>query len=382
MKKIDLIHSVKDMVPVERPAEADLERYIKLHSFDRSRVPKDDDTILFLQGIPIGSRENLVSITGRSKSRKTIAASAIATSIFLPKDGNHLGFSSLLGPDEPLLHIDTEQGYKHYYHSVMRIFDDAGLEQTPESFTSVHTRDADIPFRIQIIEYLVKKLKPKVLVIDGVTDLVYDINSQEEATKLGEMLLKWGTAYQMLIIVVIHTTKTTGYMTGALGTVLEKKSETVLMVELDKGDRMASHITCQYSRNAPFSPFSIVADEDGKYSILPESEVATTTKRKGDKNPRDYQDMQHDHLISLLLGPGKKISASNAGKALQQHVKSAWNGEIMSGRESKDFLAFYKMRGWLAMDPDLNFILGVPVLPVEPGSTSQTSFKLNDDLPF
>src|SRR5579864_3350351 len=271
---IDGIQSSLTSLPITSKSNS-LQQYIKTHSFRADKSPQEEDTLLYLQDIPIGSRENIITITGKSKSRKTIAASALATSFFT--ENAFLGFSTDMPEDATIVHIDTEQGYKHYYHSVKRIFDQANT-QHQERFISVHTRDATIPQRIELLTHLCEAHNPSVIIVDGVTDLVYDINSQEESTKIGELFLKLSSQHKCLIVAVIHTTKTTGYMTGAIGTILEKKSETVIKVELDEEDKMTSHISCQFSRNKPFQSFSITADADNNYSIMDEANIKESGK--------------------------------------------------------------------------------------------------------
>lgn len=344
--------------------------YIASHSFNALIEPEEEDTILYLQDIPIGSKENIITITGRSKSRKTVAASAIATAIF---SGSHLGFSSDLPFDAPILHIDTEQGYKHYYHSVKRIFDDANL-QVPHRFTSIHTRDADIPLRLELLQHLVSTLCPAVLIIDGVTDLVYDINSQEESTKIGELFLRLSSTYKMLIIAVIHTTKTTGFMTGAIGTILEKKSETVIKVELDENDSMSSHITCQFSRNKPFKDFTITADDNNKYSITDESKIQTKDVRL----PGAYSKEQHEAILIQIFHLKEMIDFNFFKKRLGLCSKPIFSHEI-SGNKAKSFLDYYLKQVMLIENGD-----GMYILPVFKMLNNQLKLEgsSSDDMPF
>lgn len=329
--EVEKIHAIGEYKP---KTVTDLTAYIKTHSFDVSRQPEEDDTILYLQDIPIGSKENIITITGRSKSRKTVAASAIATSIF---NGSYLGFTSDLPEDARILHIDTEQGYKHYYHSVKRIFDDAAI-QPPARFTSIHTRDADIPLRLELLGHLVDTIKPMVLIVDGVTDLVYDINSQEESTKIGELFLSLSSTYHMLIIAVIHTTKTTGFMTGAIGTILEKKSETVIKVELVEDNKMASNISCQFSRNKPFEDFAIEADDQGKYHIMDEA----TVDRGKPKTvpPDDFTEEQHSTLLQQIFGLSELVAADHLKKRLKSCSLATLNYQITLKSLPK-FIEFY-----------------------------------------
>lgn len=368
----DKIISFKDIQGIP-DRSTDLAAYISAHQFNPSKSPKEDDTLLFLQNIPIGSRENIITITGRSKSRKTIAASAIATSFFI--EDHHLGFSSQLAKDAKILHIDTEQGYKHYFHSVERIFRDAHIPHDPR-FTSIHTRDADIPMRLELIDYLVESLRPSVLIIDGLTDLVYDINDQAEATKIGEKFLQISSKYQLLVIGVIHTTKTTGFMTGAIGTIFEKKSETVIKVELMENEPMISNISCQFSRNKPFETFSIEADDHNNYTLVDESKII----KNGQKDFNFYSREQHIDFLDNIFGENMSLSEEKVQKAIKRLADTSISNPI-SPKTSREWVEKYKIDALLIVAPDG---LSRAFKPLKPLHDTQLKIdeQKEDDLPF
>jgi hypothetical protein len=367
--------SYKDVAINGEDETAKLVKYIAEHRFDPKQRPTEDDHILFIsQGeeeIPIGSRENIITITGKSKSRKTIAASAIATAMFRSGE-TFLNFRSTLPEEMPILHIDTEQGYKHYFHSVERML--AGHD-APSRFTSLHTRDADIPMRLQLIEYLCESLKPGVIIIDGLTDLVYDINDQAEATRIGEVFLKLSSKYKLLVIGVIHTTKTTGFMTGAIGTIFEKKSETVIKVELDEKDKMVSHITCQFSRNKPFDNFSIRADDNHQYSIENEANIS----KKGEIDPLTVPLSDLEILFLHSFGHNQSISVKDLQKSIRSHSKDDIK-QLISERNALLFIDLFEKR--CMIEPaGINLFRRGPGLPK---STNQLEIipKIDDDMPF
>lgn len=364
---IDDLQSHLTSLPISSKSNS-LEQYIKTHSFHADNPPQEEDTLLYLQDIPIGSRENIITITGKSKSRKTIAASALASSFFTSTA--FLGFSADLPEDATIVHIDTEQGYKHYYHSVKRIFDQAST--TPqERFVSVHTRDATIQQRIELITHLCEMHTPSVIIVDGVTDLVYDINSQEESTKIGELFLKLSSQYKCLIVAVIHTTKTTGYMTGAIGTILEKKSETVIKVELDENDKMTSHISCQFSRNKPFQSFSITADENNNYSVIDESKISEPGKVNLNEYPLPLLFNFASHIIGPLGSCTDKAFKSRLSASSKEVLKNS-----ISLKYTSQVIDFLKSKMILAQNPDGMFIPGPYKVP---DTTNQTSLLTNDD---
>jgi KaiC/GvpD/RAD55 family RecA-like ATPase len=348
----DFISNPGRALGIKTPTENEFEKYVHDHSFNINKLPPEDSHLFFYNGIPIGSRGNLLAITGKAKSRKTVVASAIATSAFV--DGEFLGFTADIPKGDNILHIDTEQGYYHYYGSVTRIFKDANYKGIPENFHSIHTRDATSEFRVELLEYLFGKLKPRVAILDGITDFVRDINNQDEATKISEILLRLSYQYDALIIVVIHTTKTTGYMTGAVGTTLEKKAQTVIKVERDddneKGDPNISHVSCQYARDKGFKSFSIqYVEELGRYDATPESEIVGKGRR-GDKRPENYADDVHKLILTRMFGYREEIPdpqlQDNICKALKQVT-----GDNIATLEKKQFVKFYNDRAMIFMNP-------------------------------
>jgi hypothetical protein len=345
----DFVQKVEAVIkPNTDPKE--FEAYLAEHRFNLSKLPPENVKLFYYNGLLIGSRQNIVSIMGKAKSRKTVLASAIATSAFLQDGQSFLGFSCDLAPEEKILHIDTEQGYYHYYYSVKRIFDDAGLSVVPERFDSIYTRDATIDFRIELIEYLIQKNRPAVVIIDGVTDLTYDINDQKEASRVGERLLGWSGKYDCLIIVVIHETKSTGFMTGAIGTYLEKKSETVIKVVKEEELDSISSVSCQYSRNKAFSAFSIEYDEAKNHYVIVDDQRVTTKGSKGDKRPQAYPDDIHELILKRAFNVRSALQDFELNNGLVKAIKHVTQDEIRA-KQVKLWIDYYQEKTWLFKNP-------------------------------
>ena len=249
-----------------RTSDEDLKQYLESHKFsDDLEIPADDD-VLFCNDLEIGSRGNILAINGRAKSRKSVIASAIMSSAF--SDG-FLGFTTRFKTPPKVLHFDTEQGFSDWLRGCKRVIKDAGLDKQPEGYLAHHSRDCSVEMRIDLLKYALELYRPDILIIDGVVDLVYDLNSQEEATRIGGELMTWSVKYNCLIVAVIHITKGNGYMTGALGTYLEKKCQTAIKCELDEDepDRI-SRISCGYARGKSFAPFGIqYNDQAERYEL-------------------------------------------------------------------------------------------------------------------
>lgn len=383
----EFISGVAQIIGEKKTDPERLREYIREHSFNVHKLPPENSSILFYEGLPIGDRGNLIAITGKEKSRKTVIASAMATAIFSPN--GFLGFSSKVEGDEKVLHLDTEQGYRHYYKSVKRIFDDGEIIDIPERFVSVHTRDADISLRVELITFLLEELKPAVVIIDGITDLISDINNQNEVTELGTRLLNWSYKYNCLFVLVIHITKTTGNMTGSVGTYLAKKCQTAIETELDEKENSVSHVKCKLSRDEPFKSFSVEYNrETGRYVRLAETDIKTKGKG-GDKSPNAFADEVHKSILASVFMVGSQINDHEIARRIIRFCKDQ-TGDVLTATVVKEWIKYYaEAKVWIFRNPD-NAWMRVEIATSNI-STHQTGLfdatatpdeNATDDLPF
>jgi hypothetical protein len=373
-KIADLIgQEAKDLLG-DRLSGDELDKYIKGHTLDYSVKPKDEDSILYQQDTEIGSRSNILAVTGKSKSRKSSVVAGIISSMFAPGK-NVLGFVSSLSGQDRVLHIDTEQSYSDYYRSIELMLAGAKIAKPPATFTSLWTRDADVEAQSDIVDYLIEKIKPRVLILDGVTDFVYDINDHKETQKFGRRVMKWSSDYDCLVIVVIHTTKTTGYMTGALGTWFEKKSETVIKVEKPDDQQEISNISCQYSRGLPFKDFTIMYDQAAAhYNVVDESKIVQKNGPPSKKDPTQIGEDKHHDILNRIFLAMSTVSDSDIVTKISTHAREVLGdsiGKQLAGR----FRDYYRDKVLIYQDPERNW-QRVPqgLKPLHP--------KQTDDLPF
>lgn len=305
--------NIEDFAPLPnakatRTEENEFNNYLISHRFSHDMPLPDDEALLTYNGIPIGNRGNIVAINGRAKSRKSVVASAM-TSAFFTND-QFLGFESVGNRTRTVLHFDTEQGPSHYRASGRRVYENIGLPAQPRTFHSYHCRDADIPFRIEFVERTIELHKPDVLVIDGITDLVFDINDQVEASTMGQKLMTWSVVYNCLIIVVIHVTKGNGNMTGALGTYLEKKCQTALTCVKEEENEDVTDVSCQYARDQGFRTFGIMFDEKLRHYVRIDDKNFIKKGPKGNYSPVEMR-AEFDVQLFDMVFVGERVYKSD-----------------------------------------------------------------------
>jgi hypothetical protein len=198
-------------------------------------------------------------ITGQPKSRKTFLVSAIVVA-YLSENG-YLGLS---GSNKGcVLFVDTEQSKAHVLNVVKRIYRMLSWDyenKYNEKFMALTLRELNALERLKKTEEAIKRYSPKLVIIDGFADLLRDTNSLEESTERVSDLMRISSEGQCHICCVVHTNPNSEKMRGHVGSELQRKSESVLLVT--KSDEITT-VSPQFCRNIDFRKFSFRIDEKG-----------------------------------------------------------------------------------------------------------------------
>ena len=113
--------------------------------------------------------------------------------------------------------------------------------------------------------YILKENKDKngLVVIDGVADLVSDVNNLEESNLCVQKIMEWSAKYNCHIMTVIHSNYGSDKPTGHLGSFLEKKTETQIQLEANTVNKEWVTVSCKRSRGYAFETFSFSINEFG-----------------------------------------------------------------------------------------------------------------------
>ena len=98
--------------------------------------------------------------------------------------------------------------------------------------------------RREIIE-LALNTEPEVglVIIDGLRDLLFDINSSTEAAEVICLLMRWSSQYNVHIHTVLHLNKGDDNLRGHIGTELNHMAETILQIKVSA--MMGNHSHCR-----------------------------------------------------------------------------------------------------------------------------------------
>ncbi|WP_061868542.1 AAA family ATPase [Prevotella intermedia] len=236
----------------------------------------------------IGTLGNFSVSTGKAKAKKTFNVSAIVAAALV--NGQVLEYkASFPESKRNILYFDTEQSPYHCQLVMQRILRLAGqpIDKEPEHLKFSHLRAiADPNERREIIRYGIYNT-PNVglVVIDGIRDLMLDINNSTEATKLVGDLMQWTSEQNIHIQTVLHLNKGDDNARGHIGTELNNKAETVLQITKDSTLPERSIVAPAIIRSKPFDKFAFRLKEMEDEVCVPEID---STYTDNERKPHRY----------------------------------------------------------------------------------------------
>jgi len=218
--------------------------------------------------IPIGTYGNFSVISAPPKTKKTFLVSLLA-SVYLCNKNNFGGNIKGHRQNSNLIHIDTEQGKWHAQKVFKRVLDMCNSDYS-EFYHTFGLRTINYKTRIEFIEYCLehKVQNTGLLIIDGIADLVSDVNNLEECNACVQKLMEWSANYKCHIMCVIHSNFGSDKMTGHLGSFIEKKTETQIQLEANTVNKEWVTVKCKKSRGYSFDTFSFKVNEIGLPEII------------------------------------------------------------------------------------------------------------------
>tara|TARA_R110001606_G_scaffold184509_1_gene331384 strand:- start:2956 stop:3864 length:909 start_codon:yes stop_codon:yes gene_type:complete len=213
--------------------------------------------------IPIGTYGNFSFVQAPPKSKKTFFVSLLA-SVYLSGGNNFGGKIKGHRDGRCLMHFDTEQGHWHAQRVFKRVQDMSSTKEVG-CYHTYALRTIGYKERLQFIEHCLEQNKGKngLLIIDGIADLVSDVNNLEESNLCVQKIMQLSAKYDCHIVTVIHSNYGSDKPTGHLGSFLEKKTENQIQLEINTVNKEWITVSCKRSRGYAFETFSFSINEFG-----------------------------------------------------------------------------------------------------------------------
>lgn len=291
----------------EEQAKKELRELLKARTVQFDDPKPEHVYCLRMGGQPLASLGNIGVVAGKAKSRKSFLVSSLVAALFR---GEYLNFeSSLPSGKTGVLYIDTEQGEYHVWQLVQGIVGMSAKESHPQGLQVIRTRGMHPETIVNAVDLLLEESNNiGVMIIDGVRDLLYDINNPEECTRISTKLLAWSQDYNIHISTILHENKGNALLRGHIGTELTNKAEYVLNVKYI--DETISEVFCDTSREQRPEPFAFAVNEARQTEIVADhvfsTEKSNTPKRGISFN--DYDQQTHKNLLAMCYKHSEQYS--------------------------------------------------------------------------
>ena len=177
-------------------------------------------------------RGELVADCGKAKSGKTFFLSILMAGALKKQ---MLALERLCEDPLKVLWIDTEQSQQSTQEILKdRIMPLANLESLDDTrFYAFNLRGLGFDRRQKMVDVAIRVLQPDIVILDGIKDLMTDINDAVQATLIMEHLMALAKDQNCCIVCVLHQNKSEQdrNMRGSIGTELTNKAFEVFQCE-------------------------------------------------------------------------------------------------------------------------------------------------------
>lgn len=301
----------------------------------------------------ICSYGNLSVICGKAKSRKTFFVSSVMASYLSPGEKILERISST--PKETkrkVLYFDTEQEFLDTTLVVNRILTLSKIseERLTETLYAFSLSDKNTAVRIKIIEALLMRIdQVGLIVIDGIRDLMLDINSNTESTLIIEYLKKICKVYGVIVIVVLHENKGDGHARGVIGTELNNKCQTMISIEKDELNSDRSIVSPKFMRAKDFKEFAFTIDQDS----LPIFDHDYKNSNKGAKQKTHIDKENINKLLSkIFTAKRESVNSSDLVDLIVEYHSTLFEIQI-SKSTAQSYKTYLKENNYISnVDPN------------------------------
>lgn len=236
-----------------------LKRFSRLQ-ISASKPETQPDPIIAINGCSVATAGNIIVVSGAPKSAKSsliyiflAEAIKIIGTIIDGLTGLYVSENSF---GRAVIHIDSEQSRSQHYKSFINgILKRAGLVMEPEYFLSFNIRELDVKIYQKIVREIFKAAFERfggihLAVIDGGADFIASVNDEVSSNAIVHFFETLAIEFKTAIVIIIHLNPGGDKQRGHLGSQLQRKAESVLVV---KRNGSVSHIEPQFLRGADSS---------------------------------------------------------------------------------------------------------------------------------
>ena len=321
---------------------------------DYENPPDASKSIVAVNGVPLGTQDNLLCITGGEGTGKSNYVAAILTGTLgterLPTERT-LGLEITPNPNGlAVLHYDTEQSEAQLHKNLGKTLQRASLKNVPKFYHSLYLASLSRKDRLKLIRESMDLFYHKhggihLVVIDGIADLIRSANDETESIAIVDELYRLAGIYNTCIICVLHFVPNGIKLRGHIGSELQRKAAGILSIEKDD--------------NPEYSVVKALKVRDGSPLDVPMmlfgwDKAEDMHVYRGEKSKEDKEKRKTDELIAVV-----KEAFRNSFKLTYQELCEVLMRKMeIKDRTAKKYIAYMKEQHILIQDTSGNYQKG------------------------
>ena len=275
--------------------------------------------IIWVDDSTIATLGNFSASTGKAKAKKTFNVSALVAASL--SNGTVLNYRACLPEGKRrILYVDTEQSRYHCHNVLERILKLAGLPTNIDNknLDFIGLREYTPATRMEVIDFaLTHNHGYGLVIIDGIRDLLLDINNASESVEVINKMMEWSSKYNLHIHCVLHQNKGDNNVRGHIGTEMNNKAETVLVISKSTNNPDVSEVRPLHIREKEFKPFAFTVNDNGLPEIVEGYRCEQQSKSKPSRiSYKDLTEEQHREALSAAFKESSIKGYENMVQAL------------------------------------------------------------------
>lgn len=318
---------------------------------DYDNPPDASKSVVAVNGVPLGTQDNLFCITGGEGTGKSnyIAAILAGTLGTERLDAEQtLGLEVTPNPKGlAVLHYDTEQSEAQLHKNLGKTLRRASLTSVPDFYHSLYLASLSRKDRLKLIRESMDLFHHKhggihLVVIDGIADLIRSANDETESIAIVDELYRLAGIYNTCIICVLHFVPNGIKLRGHIGSELQRKAAGILSIEKDE--------------NPEYSVVKALKVRDGSPLDVPMTlfgwdKALDMHVYRGEKSKEDKDKRKSNELHAVIRG----AFCSATRLSYQQLCEILMRELDIKDRTAKKYIAYMKEQGILIQDSQGNY---------------------------
>jgi hypothetical protein len=308
-------------------------------SYNPNYIPNKENIVFTISGKHVGSLQNFCVYSGLPKAGKSTYIAALISSAFVPYDVFSMKLH-LPTDRKKLCYFDTESSDYDFFRQINKIKGFCEMSVLPDWFNAYQVReDGSGLIRRMIETYLDANPDCAVIIIDGLLDLLVNYNDEKESSLLTKWLKKITKIYNVLLVTVLHQSKSNLSTTGHIGSASDRFAQSTLDIVKEK-EKNAYVLTSRFMRSdSDFDPITLI-NFNGVFQQV-ETEHKTTTGKKATDLPDTESRSLCFQIISVPCNyndiSDEIIERTATSKGYAKNLIKTWinKGWIIKNKDNK-----------------------------------------------